>query len=211
MKQSEHRTGGTVPGNVQAHDGDDAATASAHSVPDVPESAAAGPDPALEPDLTPEQLAELWESEAPPTAGGIANTAASLVAGAVGATGIVLSLQLGLGSPSQPQPGMWPFIMSLVVTVLSLCQLVIGRHGGDGEKFSRLSLMTLYGFITLVGLVALMPVVGFEIPSLLLSLIWMKFLGGETWRSAVLYSVLVVAAFYGIFILGLGTSIPHMF
>jgi hypothetical protein len=56
-----------------------------------------------------------------------------------------------------------------------------------------------------------MPVIGFEIPSLLLSFVWMKFLGGETWRSAAIYSVLVVAAFYGIFILGLGTTIPHLF
>ena len=164
-----------------------------------------------EEDLTPEQLAEQWEAEAPPAAGPIANLASSAVATVLGVVGIVLSVKLGLGTPEQPQPGLWPFIMSLIVTVLGLSQMVIGRHGGEGEKFSRLSWLVLFGVATLAGLVALMPVIGFEIPSLLLCFVWMKFLGGETWRSAALYSALVVAAFYGIFILGLGTTIPHLF
>ncbi|MFD1212970.1 tripartite tricarboxylate transporter TctB family protein [Arthrobacter sp. GCM10027362] len=164
-----------------------------------------------EEDLTPEQLAAQWEAEAPPAAGPLANLASSAVATAIGIAGLLLSVQLGLGSPSQPQPGLWPFIMSLVIAVLGLAQLVIGRRGGEGEKFSHLSWLVLFGTGTLVGLAALMPVIGFEIPSLLLSFIWMKFLGGETWRAAAVYSLLVVAAFYGIFILGLGTTIPHLF
>ncbi|NKX54837.1 tripartite tricarboxylate transporter TctB family protein [Arthrobacter mobilis] len=164
-----------------------------------------------EEDLTPEQLAAQWESEAPRAAGPVANLVSSAVAVVLGAAGLILSLRLGLGTPSQPQPGLWPFVMSLVIAVLGLAQMVIGRHGGDGEKFSRLSWLVLFGTATLVGLVALMPVIGFEIPSLLLCFVWMKFLGGESWRSAALYSVLVIAAFYGIFILGLGTTIPHLF
>ncbi|GER22410.1 hypothetical protein NCCP1664_09070 [Zafaria cholistanensis] len=167
--------------------------------------------PEPEEDLTPEELAAKWEAEAPPSAGPIANLASSAVATVLGAAGIVLSLQLGLGSPAQPQPGMWPFIMGVVIVALGLSQMFIGRHGGEGEKFSRLSWLVLLGVATLVGLVALMPVIGFEIPSLLLCIVWMKYLGGETWRSALLYSALVVAAFYAIFILALGTTIPHLF
>jgi Tripartite tricarboxylate transporter TctB family len=176
------------------------------------ETANLAPAPAGEDEeLTPEQLAAQWEAEAPPSAGPIANFAASAVAAALGGTGVVLSLGLGLGTPSQPAPGLWPFVMSLVITVLGLAQLILGRKGGEGEKFSKLSWLVLFGAATLIGLVALMPVIGFEIPSLLLCFVWMKFLGGESWRSAVLYSVLVIAAFYGIFILGLGTTIPHLF
>lgn len=191
--------------------------------PDITEPAAAqaagpaeGPapdrrDPLLTDDaLTPEELAAQWEADAPPPAGSLANAVSSLVALAVGLVGIIISLGLGLGAPARPEPGMWPFIVSLAVVVLSAAQLLAGRGGGDGEKFSRHSLSTLFGFLTLLGLAFLMPVIGFEIPSLLLSLIWMKFLGGETWRSAISYSLLVVAAFYGIFVLGLGTSIPHL-
>jgi hypothetical protein len=56
-----------------------------------------------------------------------------------------------------------------------------------------------------------MPLIGFELPALVLCIIWMRFLGGETWRSTVLISAIVVAAFYGIFVLALGTSSPHLF
>lgn len=164
------------------------------------------------PDLTPEELAAEWAADSAPPAGPAANLAASLVAAGVGVAGMVVAAGLGLGAPGEPRPGTWPFVISLIITVLALAQLAVGRRGGvDGEKFSPLSRMAGFGFATLLAMVWLMPVIGFEIPSLLLCFVWMKFLGGETWRSASLYSVLVVVSFYAIFILGLGTSIPHLF
>jgi hypothetical protein len=162
--------------------------------------------------LTPEQLAEVWAAEAPEPAGPVANLVSSLVGLALGVAGILLSLKLGLGTPAEPRPGMWPFIVSLVVAVLSVLQVVVGRTGGkDGEKFSSNSWYAAIGFATLIGMVLLMPVVGFEIPSLLLCFIWMRWLGGERWRSATMYSILIVAAFYAIFIAALGTTIPRLF
>jgi hypothetical protein len=74
-----------------------------------------------------------------------------------------------------------------------------------------MSISPLTGLVTLAAMVALMPLIGFELPALVLCIIWMRFLGGETWRSTVLLSAIVVAAFYGIFVLALGTSIPHLF
>ena len=106
---------------------------------------------------------------------------------------------------------MWPFLVSAAAAVLAAFQVVFGGPGGGTEKFTRYSVLALYGLLTLVALAVLMPMVGFEIPSLLLSIVWMKFLGGETWRAALTYSALVVAAFYAIFVLALGTSIPHLF
>ncbi|MFC4902021.1 hypothetical protein BJF77_09610 [Kocuria sp. CNJ-770] len=162
-------------------------------------------------DLTPEQLAAEWEAEGPPPGGRAAALGSTLAVTALAAAAALLSLGMGLGTPQQPAPGMWPFLVSVVAVVIGLSHLVTGRRGGEGEKFTRESLLAVYGFVTLVGLVLLMPVIGFEIPSLLLSFVWMKFLGGETWRAATLYSVLVVVAFYLVFITALGTSIPHLF
>ena len=156
-------------------------------------------------------LAEEWAEDAPPPAGPVANLAASLVTAAVGVLGAVTALGLGLGTLTQPGAGLWPLAISVAVVVLSLAQVFIGRRGGDGEKFSRYSWLSLVGLATLLGLVALLPVIGFEIPALVLSLVWMKFLGGESWRSAVLYSVLVVGVLYGVFVGALGTNVPHLF
>lgn len=162
--------------------------------------------------LTPEQLAAAWAAEAPEPAGPVANLVSSVVAAVLGIAGMALSLKLGLGTPSEPKPGMWPFVVSLIVAVLSVVQAIIGRTGGkDGEKFSVYSWYAAIGFATLIGMVILMPVIGFEIPSVLLCFIWMKWLGGESWRSATMYSILVVAAFYAIFIAALGTTIPRLF
>ncbi|MFC4626984.1 tripartite tricarboxylate transporter TctB family protein [Promicromonospora alba] len=157
------------------------------------------------------ELVEPVDDVAPPAAGPVANLAACLVTAGVGVAGAVAAVALGLGTPSRPGAGLWPLAVSVAVVVLSLAQVVVGRRGGDGEKFSRYSWLSLAGLATLLGLVALLPVIGFEIPALLLSLVWMKLLGGESWRSAVLYSVLVVGALYAVFVGALGTNVPHLF
>jgi len=154
---------------------------------------------------------EAAADDAPPPAGPVANLAACLVTTAVGVAGIVGAVALGLGTPARPGAGLWPLAICVAVVVLSLAQAFVGRRGGDGEKFSRYSWLSLVGLVTLLGLVALLPVIGFEIPALLLSLVWMRFLGGESWRSAVLYSVVVVGALYGVFVGALGTNVPHLF
>jgi hypothetical protein len=167
-------------------------------------------DSSLE-DLTPEQLAAQWEEEKPPAAGALANAASSLVVLGVGLGAVVLSLAMGLGTPAAPEPGLWPFLISCVMVLLAVFQLVAGRHNRDAEKFTRMSMAPVTGLVTLAAMVAVMPLIGFELPSLVLCIIWMKFLGGETWRSTLLVSAIVVAAFYGIFVMALGTSIPHLF
>ena len=129
----------------------------------------------------------------------------------VGIGALLLSVAMGLGTPAAPQPGLWPFMISCVMVVLGLFQLVIGRRNRDAEKFTRMSMAPLTGLVTLAAMVVLMPVIGFELPALVLCIIWMRFLGGETWRSTLLVSAVVVAAFYGIFVLALNTSIPHLF
>jgi hypothetical protein len=162
-------------------------------------------------DLTPEQLAAQWEEEKPPAAGALANAASSLVVLGVGIGAAALSLAMGLGTPATPQPGLWPFIISCVMVALGLFQLIAGRHNRDAEKFTRMSAAPLTGLVTLAAMVSLMPLIGFELPALVLCIIWMRFLGGETWRSTLVVSSAVVIAFYAIFVLALNTSVPHLF
>jgi putative tricarboxylic transport membrane protein len=87
----------------------------------------------------------------------------------------------------------------------------VGRGLDDSEKFTRASLLPAAGLLTFVGLAVLMPVIGFEIPSVLLCVVWLRFLGGESWRSTVLISLGTVAAFYFLFLYGLRIPLPHLF
>ncbi|MDF1605122.1 tripartite tricarboxylate transporter TctB family protein [Nocardioides sp. YIM 152315] len=167
-----------------------------------------------EPDILAELQAEVAEElaeERPPAGGPAYQVVGALVTLAVGVGGTVLSYGYGLGTLRKPGAGMWPFVVSLLITALSLALLVGGRQLADSERFTRSSLLPAIGILTFLGLGALMPAVGFEIPSLLLCVIWLRFLGGETWRSTILVSVGAVAAFYFLFLYGLGIPLPHLF
>lgn len=165
------------------------------------------------PDILDEIEAEvaetLAEDELPP--GGPAHqTVGALVALAVGVGGTVLAVDYGLGSLARPGPGLWPFAISVVITVLAAVLLAVGRRLEDSVSFSRASVLPAIGVLTFVALGVLMPLIGFEIPSLLLCVVWLRFLGGESWRSTIAVSVGTVAVFYVLFLYGLSIPLPHL-
>lgn len=147
-----------------------------------------------------------------PVAGGPAyQKVGALVALAIGAGGAVLAYGYGLGSLREPGPGLWPFVVSVVIAALSAVLLVTGRGLTDSEAFTRSSVLPLVAVITLIVFALLMPVAGFEIPALLLCGVWLRFLGHETWRSTIVISVVATAAFYFLFLYGLRIPLPHLF
>jgi hypothetical protein len=157
------------------------------------------------------EVAHELEEERPPAGGPAYQVVGALVALAIGVGGAVLAYDYGLGTLREPGAGLWPFVVSTVIVVLALALLVAGRHLTDSEAFTRSSVLPVVGIITFIGLGALMPVIGFEIPSLLLCAIWLRFLGGESWRSTIVVSLATVAAFYLLFLYGLSIPLPHLF
>jgi putative tricarboxylic transport membrane protein len=156
------------------------------------------------------EVAHELEEERPPAGGPIYQTVGAVVALAVGVLGAVLAAGYGLGTPSDPGGGMWPFVISLVITGLSVALLVVGRRLTDSEAFTRSSMQPVIGGATFLAMGALMPVIGFELPALALCAVWLKLLGGETWRSTIVISVATVAAFYLLFLYGLSIPLPHL-
>jgi hypothetical protein len=146
-----------------------------------------------------------------PVAGGSAyQTVGAVVGIAVGLGGAVLAYGYGLGSLHEPGPGLWPFVVSVLIAALSAILLVVGRGLDDAEAFTRSSVLPVVGIVTFVAFGLLMPLTGFEIPALVLSVVWLKFLGGESWRNTVVISVVTVAAFYLLFLYGLRIPLPHL-
>jgi hypothetical protein len=130
---------------------------------------------------------------------------------AIGVAGAVLAYGYGLGTLRRPGAGLWPFAVSLVIAALSLVLLGVGRHLRDSEKFARTSMLVPAGLVTFVGLGVLIPLIGFELPALALCVVWLRFLGGESWRSTAVVSVATVAAFYLLFLYALSIPLPHLF
>lgn len=161
--------------------------------------------------LTPEELADQWESEKPPAAGALANVGAAAVVIAIGLLGIIGSISLGLGSVSKPQPGTWPLVVSITLVTLGAVLALTARQMTDAEAFTGSSWYVLVGLGTIAAFASVIDVVGFEIPSALLAFVWLRFLGRESWRSSIVGSLLMVLAFYAIFVMALSVSIPHLF
>ncbi|TFV57692.1 tripartite tricarboxylate transporter TctB family protein [Mycobacterium sp. PS03-16] len=150
------------------------------------------------------------EEDRPPQGGPLYQTVGALVGVAVGVAGGFFSWGYGLGSLNEPGPGLWPFIVSVAITLMSVGLLVAGRGLTDAEAFTRSSWLPVIGVITFIAFGFLMPVIGFEIPALVLGVIWLRFLGRETWRSTLITSVVTVTVFYLLFLYGLRIPLPHL-
>ncbi|MGY1679198.1 tripartite tricarboxylate transporter TctB family protein [Geodermatophilus sp. SYSU D01176] len=147
----------------------------------------------------------------PPAAGTLGNVVVAAVVVALGAAAVLGSLPLDVGSAAAPEAGTWPLLISVVIVVLGLGLLAVVRRTTDAERFGRTSLLVLAGLATMVVFVAVLPVIGFEIPAALLAFVWLRFLGHEGWRTSIITSLAVVVAFYLIFVAALSVPIPHLF
>jgi putative tricarboxylic transport membrane protein len=156
------------------------------------------------------EVAHELEEDRPVAGGPAYQTVGALVGIAVGVGGAVLAYRYGLGSLREPGPGLWPFVVSVLIAALSVILLVVGRGLTDSEAFTRSSVLPVIGAVTFVAFGLLMPLTGFEIPALALCVTWLRFLGGESWRNTIVISVLTTAAFYFLFLYGLRIPLPHL-
>ncbi|MDT5151271.1 MAG: hypothetical protein QOI01_3004 [Mycobacterium sp.] len=156
------------------------------------------------------EVAQELEEERPPAGGPAYQVLGALVGLAVGVCGAVLAYGYGLGSLREPGPGLWPFLVSVLIAGLSAVLLLVGHSLTDSEAFTRASVLPLVGAVTFVAFGLMMPLTGFEIPAVLLCVVWLKFLGGESWRNTVVISVVTVAVFYLLFLYALRIPLPHL-
>jgi putative tricarboxylic transport membrane protein len=147
----------------------------------------------------------------PPAAGTLSNVITALAVVVLGVAALFGASALGVGSASQPGPGTWPLLISIMLVVLGVVLLLGARRTTDAEKFSRASWLVLAGLATMVVFVAVIEVIGFEIPSALLCFVWLRFLGRESWRMSVITSLAVAVGFYLVFVAALAVPIPHLF
>lgn len=166
-----------------------------------------------EPDILAELQAEVAREladERPPAGGAAYQVISAVVVLVLGLGAAVLAQGYGLGSLRRPGPGLWPFVVAILIAVLAVVLLVIGRTLDDAEKFTGASYLVLAGGATFVGLGLALPAIGFEIPALALCIVWLRFLGGESWRSTIVISLCTTAAFYLLFLYALRIPLPHL-
>jgi hypothetical protein len=151
------------------------------------------------------------EPDRPPAAGPVTNLVIVAVVVVLGGLAFAGSLRLGVGSPSAPGPGTWPALVSAVLVVLGLVLAARLRHTDDAERFTRAGLLVLAAVASMVVFVAVIDSIGFEIPTAALAFVWLRFLGGERWRTSIVISLGAAAVLYLLFVAALDVSIPHLF
>ena len=134
--------------------------------------------------------------------------AAGLAALALGIAVAIGARDLGLGSLTDPGPGLWPLVVSGVLVIAGAAVAV--RPGEGAEAIGREAGTVVLGCATLVAYAAVIGVVGFELPTVVLLAFWLRVFGGESWRMTVAVSVGATAVVYAVFILALGVALPHL-
>lgn len=117
------------------------------------------------------------------------------------------SWQLRLGSLQHPEPGLWPFAISLLVAFSALILLI--RPGDDPvEQWTRKSWSIGAGIGILAAFILLFGAVGFLLPAALTLGVWLRVFGGESWRSTLVLAIAGPAVLYVIFNNLLGVPLP---
>jgi putative tricarboxylic transport membrane protein len=126
---------------------------------------------------------------------------------ALGVGALVGGLGLSLGSLTAPGPGLWPFVVALLLTGTALV-LVVVDDPADYEPFTRGSARVSGGLTGLAVFVAAFELVGFLLPAFLMLLLWLRVFGREAWRWALGLAVAGSVGLYLLFDTVLGVRFP---
>jgi putative tricarboxylic transport membrane protein len=132
---------------------------------------------------------------------------------AIGLAVIFWSIRLRIGTPLMPEPGFFPFIGGLLLTVLSVILLVrtwLGRHRASqetgaafGEWRRPLLLVVSMSIYT-----AVLEAVGYILPTAALAVVILRVLGVTSWKALALTSVGLSIGTYYLFGRMLGIELP---
>ncbi|TFD12397.1 tripartite tricarboxylate transporter TctB family protein [Cryobacterium sp. TMT1-2-2] len=120
---------------------------------------------------------------------------------------VVESWRLDLGELTNPGPGLWPFVVSIAVTVTAAILTMVPDTEAY-EKWTRLTTLLVGGVLSLVVFILLFTAIGFVVPAFLLLLLWLRVFGEESWRLALVLAVGGTAVFYVGFAVLLGVPFP---
>jgi putative tricarboxylic transport membrane protein len=126
---------------------------------------------------------------------------------AVGVGALVGAVGLSLGTLTAPGPGLWPFIVALLLTGTALILVVIDDPQ-DYEPWTRGTARIAGGVAGLAVFVVAFETIGFLLPAFLMLLLWLRVFGGESWRWALGLALAGSVGFYLLFDTVLGVPFP---
>lgn len=119
------------------------------------------------------------------------------------------AIRLKVGSPTEPQPGFFPFLGGLSLIVLSTIIFFKGRIGQSQEKiaFGEIGRPALL-LAVMIALVAVLDSVGYVVGTFLASGIILGILNVKSWRIIIFTSLCLSIGTYVLFDKLLGIDLP---
>ncbi|WP_347059061.1 tripartite tricarboxylate transporter TctB family protein [Blastococcus sp. HT6-30] len=114
---------------------------------------------------------------------------------------------LGLGELSIPGPGLWPFIVSILLTGTGLILLFVDDPE-EYEPWTRGTLGIAMGLVSLGVFIVLFQAIGFLVSAVLMLLFWLRIFAREPWRWAVPLAVIGALVFHLLFVEALAVPFP---
>ena len=133
----------------------------------------------------------------------------SLILILIGASVVVGSIRLHIGTPTTPQPGFFPFLGGAILIGLSLILLAYGwlGHGKRIEAFGEIRRPAIL-VVAMAGYVGVLDRLGYVPATFLISLVILRVLGVKSWKVLGLASVLLAGGTYLLFARLLGIELP---
>src|SRR5690625_2899930 len=136
---------------------------------------------------TKEKTAELPESEAHDASTMISNPMVGRIALAalflLFATVTYLSYSMGVGSPANPGPGLWPMTVGVLGAVLSLILVIRGASWLPSE--SGTYRWTIIIAVAICGYMIVLPVLGFVVTTAILCFVVTRVIGQSGWVTSI--------------------------
>ncbi|MCZ2811046.1 MULTISPECIES: tripartite tricarboxylate transporter TctB family protein [unclassified Modestobacter] len=126
---------------------------------------------------------------------------------AFGVAAVIGSRRLGLGELTAPGPGLWPFIVSVLLTGTAAV-LVFIDSAEDYERWTGGTVRIIAGLVSLGVFILLFQAFGFVVSAFLMLVLWLRVFGGESWRWTLGLAVSGTAVMYLLFVELLGVPFP---
>lgn len=129
------------------------------------------------------------------------------------ALGIVASIgayELALGQLNKPGPGLWPFLLSVLLIVCSLVLLVKDVRKDSYEKFTGNTKLVVYSIISTAIFIVVFKYLGMAVAVVGLLLFQLRVVGGEKWKITLLVTVGMTVACYLLFAVWLKIPFPGL-
>ena len=127
----------------------------------------------------------------------------------LGIGAVIGAIRLQVGSPTEPQPGFFPFLGGISLIVLSSIIFLKGQTGQSPKKvvFGDVGRPALL-LVVMIGLVAVLDRVGYVIGTFIASGLILRILNVKSWRVLLLTSLCLSIGTYILFDKLLGIELP---